>query len=83
MVRAPVPKVDEAKGRDDMARHKLKPGDPNDLHKPTVRKCAHCGADFVGVGRSRFCSDACKQADYRDRVKAKEKASKRRSDVAS
>lgn len=72
----------KAKGND-MARYKLKPGDPNDLQKPTVRKCGHCGEDFVGVGRSRYCSDSCKQADYRDRVKAREKASKRRSEVAS
>lgn len=60
-----------------MARHspivatetvtKLPPGDPNDLHKMTPRTCEQCGDRFMGKGRARFCSDACKQSAWRSR----------------
>jgi hypothetical protein len=29
--------------------------------------CSRCGAKFVASGRRRYCSDACKQADWRMR----------------
>jgi hypothetical protein len=59
-----------------MARHsqivttKLPAGDPDDLRKVTIRRCAHCRKNFKGKGRAKFCSDACKQADYRRRQNA-------------
>lgn len=32
-----------------------------------VTPCARCGREFVPSGRRRYCSDACKQADWRAR----------------
>lgn len=35
-----------------------------------MTRCARCGTDFAPSGRRRFCSDACKQADWRARQEA-------------
>ncbi|MEZ4330439.1 MAG: hypothetical protein R3F35_01700 [Myxococcota bacterium] len=36
--------------------------------------CARCGTYFEATSsRARFCSDACRQADYRERQKKGEK----------
>ena len=32
-------------------------------------KCTGCGGLFIGRGDALFCSDACRQAAYRERVK--------------
>ena len=36
----------------------------------TTRACEQCGAELVGRGDARYCSDACKQAAHRARAKA-------------
>ena len=37
---------------------------------PTVtRICAYCGQAYTGALRSRYCSDAHRQAAYRERKK--------------
>ena len=33
------------------------------------RFCGHCGREFYGALRARWCSDACRQAAYRARQK--------------
>jgi ribosomal protein S27AE len=30
-----------------------------------MRTCGRCGTTFMASGRRRYCSDACKQADWR------------------
>ncbi len=35
-----------------------------------VIACARCGTPFAPSGRRRYCSDACKQADWRARQAA-------------
>lgn len=36
------------------------------MKKPQVKRiCAHCGKEFEGALRARWCSAACKQAAYR------------------
>jgi len=35
----------------------------------TERICSHCGRRFTGALRARYCSNACRQAAYRDRAK--------------
>ena len=32
-----------------------------------MKICVRCGGAFVASGRRRYCSDACKQAAWRDR----------------
>ena len=32
-------------------------------------KCTRCGRLFIGRERALFCSDGCRQAAYRERVK--------------
>jgi hypothetical protein len=32
-----------------------------------MTRCVRCGTEFVPSGRRRYCSDACKQADWRSR----------------
>jgi hypothetical protein len=32
-----------------------------------MTRCVRCGTEFVPSGRRRYCSDACKQADWRAR----------------
>ncbi len=32
-----------------------------------MRTCVRCGVTFAASGRRRYCSDACKQADWRAR----------------
>jgi hypothetical protein len=47
--------------------HELPPGDPDDLHKLTARTCAHCGREFTGRGRSKYCGARCKKRALRAR----------------
>lgn len=44
------------------------------LRKPSERRCAHCGAPFVGLGRRKYCSPRCsgtaRKRAYRARLRA-------------
>jgi hypothetical protein len=35
-----------------------------------MTRCARCSTEFAPSGRRRYCSDACKQADWRARQAA-------------
>lgn len=37
------------------------------IMKQTDRICGYCGQPFRGALRARWCSNACKQAAYRER----------------
>jgi hypothetical protein len=39
----------------------------NDSRNDTTASCAACGQPFTPVGRRRWCSDACRQAAWRQR----------------
>ncbi len=44
------------------------PGNPvryDSVTLATMVPCGWCGADFARSGRRRFCSDACRQANWR------------------
>jgi hypothetical protein len=38
--------------------------------KHVIKSCVVCGREFVGLTKSRFCSNACKVRDYRQRKTA-------------
>jgi predicted nucleic acid-binding Zn ribbon protein len=38
--------------------------------KHVTKACVVCGREFVGLTKSRFCSNACKLRDYRKRKSA-------------
>lgn len=47
--------------------------------KSVLRNCEKCGIEFSPVKRQRFCSNACKQAAYRDSPKYQERVRQRKA----
>jgi hypothetical protein len=46
--------------------------------KTVLRNCKKCGVEFEPVKRQQFCSDACRQAAYRDSPKYQERLRQKR-----